>query len=82
MAMSRDDIQEHMEVIGADGGHVGTVDKVEGGRIKLTKSDRDSGGQHHYLPLGLVADVDGGRVRMSMKEELVPQFWETESEAA
>jgi hypothetical protein len=33
------DIKEHMEVIGADGVHVGTVDKVEGDRIKLTKKD-------------------------------------------
>ena len=32
-------IREHMEVIGADGVHVGTVDSVEGDRIKLTKSD-------------------------------------------
>jgi hypothetical protein len=31
------EIKEHMEVIGADGVHVGTVDKVEGRRIKLTK---------------------------------------------
>jgi len=31
--------KEHMEVIGADGGHVGTVDKVEGSRIKITKKD-------------------------------------------
>jgi len=31
------EIKGHMEVIGADGVHVGTVDKVEGGRIKLTK---------------------------------------------
>lgn len=31
------EIKEHMEVIGADGVHVGTVDKVEGARIKLTK---------------------------------------------
>ena len=27
--MSIEDIREHMEVIGADGVHVGTVDKVE-----------------------------------------------------
>ncbi len=27
-------IKEHMEIIGADGVHVGTVDKVEGNRIK------------------------------------------------
>ena len=26
-------IKEHMEVIGADGVHVGTVDRVEGNRI-------------------------------------------------
>ena len=32
-------IREHMEVIGADGVHVGTVDSVDGDRIKLTKSD-------------------------------------------
>lgn len=36
-------IREHMEVIGADGVHVGTVDKVEGGRIKLTKKDSGEG---------------------------------------
>ena len=28
-----------MEVIGADGVHIGTVDRVEGHRIKLTKKD-------------------------------------------
>jgi hypothetical protein len=61
-------IREHMEVIGADGVHIGTVDKVEGKRLKLTKSDSGSGshqGHHHYLPIGLVADVEGSRVRLS-----------------
>jgi hypothetical protein len=37
-------IKEHAEVIGADGVHVGTVDGVEGNRIKLTKSDSGQGG--------------------------------------
>jgi hypothetical protein len=32
-------IREHMEVIGADGVHVGTVDRVDGKRIKLNKLD-------------------------------------------
>ena len=40
------EIKEHMKVIGKDGGHVGTVDGVEGNRIKLTKG---SDGQHHYI---------------------------------
>jgi hypothetical protein len=66
MADSR--IKEHMEVIGADGVHVGTVDRVENGRIKLTKADSGEGrhkGHHHYIDLGLVADVEGQKVRLS-----------------
>ncbi|MDT0506662.1 DUF2171 domain-containing protein [Novosphingobium sp. MMS21-SN21R] len=70
--MSDHDIREHMEVIGADGVHIGTVDSVESHRIKLTKKDSDAGfeggthsGHHHYLPVGLVAEVEGDRVRLS-----------------
>lgn len=61
-------IKEHMEVIGADGAHVGTVDAVEGDRIKLTKADGGQGrhrGHHHYLSTGLVAAVEGNKVRLS-----------------
>lgn len=36
-------IHEHMEVIGADGVHVGRVDRVEGDRIKLTIADSGEG---------------------------------------
>ena len=32
-------ITEHMDIVGADGVHIGTVDKVEGHRIKMTKAD-------------------------------------------
>jgi len=62
------EIKEHMEVIGADGVHVGTVDKVEGNRIKLTKMDSGEGshkGHHHYIDRGLVAGVEGSKVRLS-----------------
>ena len=61
-------IREHMEVIGADGVRVGTVDKVEGDRIKLTKADSGTGGHeghHHFIGRGLVADVEGDQVRLS-----------------
>lgn len=52
-------IKEHMEVLGADGQHVGTVDCLKGAdRIVLTKSDPKSGGQHHLIPLGWVDHVD------------------------
>jgi len=62
------DIKEHMEVIGADGVHVGTVDKIEGNRIKLTKKDSGEGshkGHHHFIDKGLVAGIEGNKVRLS-----------------
>ena len=61
------EIREHMEVIGADGVHLGTVDAVEEHRIKLTKADSASGHQdhHHYISRGLVAGVEGDKVRLS-----------------
>ena len=59
-------IKEHMEVIGADGVHLGTVDKIEGDRIKLTKADSGShSDHHHYISGGLVAEVEGDKVRLS-----------------
>jgi len=62
------DIKEHMEVIGADGVHVGTVDKIDDNRIKLTKKDSGEGSHkshHHYIDRGLVAGVEGNKVRLS-----------------
>uniref|UniRef100_UPI001575E703 DUF2171 domain-containing protein n=1 Tax=Sphingomonas bacterium TaxID=1895847 RepID=UPI001575E703 len=55
---------------GADGVHVGTVDHVQGDRIKLTKNDSPQtedgqGAKHHYISLGLVAEVEEGVVRLS-----------------
>lgn len=59
-------ITEHMDIIGADGVHIGTVDKVEGNRIKMTKADSGSHGEHHhYIAGGLVAEVEGNQVRLS-----------------
>jgi hypothetical protein len=55
-------------VIGADGVHIGTVDRVVGGRIKLAKADSGEGrhkGHHHFIELGFVADVEGQKVRLS-----------------
>ena len=80
-------IKEHAEVIGADGVHVGTVDRVQDGRIKLTK--KDSGpevvegtgsheGHHHFISLGLVADVEGDTVRLSANADVAVSFEEEE----
>jgi hypothetical protein len=78
-------IQEHAEVIGADGVHVGTVDGVEGGRIKLTKKDSGAQiegaegrheGHHHFISLGLVAGVEDGVVRLSANGDVAVMFEE------
>jgi hypothetical protein len=59
-------VKDHMEIVGADGVHVGTVDKVEGDRIKMTKPDSGShSSHHHYISGGLVAAVEGDKVRLS-----------------
>ena len=74
-------IKEHAEVIGADGVNVGTVDKVEGNRIKLTKKDSGEGhheGHHHFIPLSLVADVEGDKVRLSANADVAVTFEEEE----
>ncbi len=70
-------IKEHMEVIGADGVHVGTVDHVDGDRIKLTKKDSGAGfeggsheGHHHYISKGLIADIEGDKVRLSANADV------------
>jgi len=80
--MSDSRIKEHMEVIGADGVHVGTVDHVDGRRIKLTKADSGSGhhaGHHHYIDIGLVADVEGQKVRLSAKAAVAVTLEEEQS---
>ncbi|TIT01567.1 MAG: DUF2171 domain-containing protein [Mesorhizobium sp.] len=76
-------IREHMEVIGADGVHVGTVDKVEGQRIKLTKRDSGEGahrGHHHFIPLSLVAEIEGQKVRLSANSDVAVTFEEEKSD--
>ena len=72
-------IREHMEVLGADGVHVGTVDKVEGDRIKLTKADSGQSsheGHHHFIGRALVADVEGDTVRLSANADVALMFEE------
>ena len=70
------DIREHMKVVGKDGAHVGTVDRVEGDRIKLTKKDSPSGHErprHHYIDRKLVGSVEGDIVKLSVNADAVPK---------
>jgi len=75
-----EDIKEHMEVIGADGVHIGTVDGLEGDRIKLTRADSGVAhtDHHHYISRGLVAEVEGDKVRLSATGANVAALFEEE----
>ena len=79
--MSRiEGVKPGMEIIGADGVHVGTVDKVEGGRIKLTKADSGEGsheGHHHYISANYIADIEDDTVRLSANGDVAVEH-ETE----
>jgi hypothetical protein len=79
---SFNDIREHMQVIDAEGAPVGKVDHVEGDRIKLTRDSSSAGvegqqSQHHYIPAGLVAEVEGDSVRLSARADALESIFET-----
>lgn len=65
-------INSGMEVIGADGVHVGTVDRVEGNRIRLKKIDSfgHHKGHQHYIELGFVAGIESDKVRLSANADI------------
>ncbi len=72
-------IAEHMEVVGNDDQHVGTVDCVRGDRIILTRSDPDSGGAHHSLSCSDIASVEGDRVILDCSADQAHNRWRDES---
>ena len=72
-------IREHMEVVGNDEEHVGTVDRVAGDRIILTRSDPESGGVHHSVPCTMIEDVDGDRVKLDMSADKARERWRDDS---
>ncbi len=61
--IDKNDIREDMMVVGSDGEHVGTVDKVEGDQIKLTKNDSPNG-QHNFISCDMADSIDGNKVML------------------
>ncbi|HWK36325.1 DUF2171 domain-containing protein [Sphingomonas sp.] len=70
-------VEEHMEVVGSDGEHVGTVDKVRGDRIVLTKNDPDAGGRHHSIPSSWLSTVED-KVSIAKTAEQAKAHWRDE----
>ena len=82
---SIDEVREHMQVIDAEGTPLGKVDKVEGDRIKLTRDSSGQGsheGHHHFIPAGLIAEVEGDSVRLSARLDAVESIFQTEEDEA
>ena len=75
-------VQEHAEVVGSDGQHVGTVDHVKGDQIELTKNDKDAGGQHHLIPSSWIQTVEGNKVTLSKTADQAKQHWRDEARDA
>ena len=63
-------IREQMEVKGSDGKHVGTVDGMEGERIRLA-----SGGMMHTIELDAVDEVEGGVVKLKLTAQEATKPW-------
>lgn len=76
--MNISSVREHMKVVGSDRQPVGTVDNVEGDRIKLTKNDPQAGGKHHYIPGDWVERVEGEEVCLRQNAQEVRQQWRTD----
>lgn len=77
--VDRASIREHQDVKGSDGGHVGTVDHLDGDRIKLTKTDPAAGGEHHFLHLDSVDRIDGDTVVLNRTTAEARDEWGVEA---
>ena len=69
-----DAIRKGMEVVDFDGTRVGTVDKVEGGHVKLTPWGEE--GRHRYLTPTWIAAVDD-KVRLKGTIDEAKRLWRT-----
>jgi hypothetical protein len=64
-----------MRVVGADGHYVGTVARVEGGRIKLARSHVKAGGAHHWVLLDWIESVNGTVTLNRASDQARREWW-------
>jgi hypothetical protein len=70
-------VREHMNVVGSDEEHLGTVDHVRGDRIILSKGDSEDS-RHHVLSCSMVDRVEGDRVILDRPAAEVKQRFESD----
>ncbi|MBB3763204.1 DUF2171 domain-containing protein [Sphingomicrobium lutaoense] len=71
------EIPDHAEVVGSDGEHVGTVDKVRGDRIIMTRDDSEDG-HHHSLTCSRLDCIEDGKVKLNLTAEEAKSMWRDE----
>jgi len=62
--------EDQMEVKGSDGKHIGTVDGIEGRRVRLA-----SGGMFHYVDLDSVDRIKDGAVCLNKTAAEATRAW-------
>ncbi|MDQ3077625.1 MAG: DUF2171 domain-containing protein [Pseudomonadota bacterium] len=67
-------IAPHMQVVGSDDQPVGTVDKVRGDRVVLTKNDSPDG-KHHSIGCAMIDRIEGDRVILDKKADEAKSSW-------
>ena len=68
-------IEEHFEVVGSDGHHVGRVDHVLGDQIELAKLDIAGGFKHHMIPVSWASRVEEKKVFLSISADEAKSRW-------
>lgn len=74
---STQNIRNGMQVLGSDGGVIGTVDGIEAARIKL---QRDGSGSHHFIPNDYVDRVDE-HVHLNVTAAVARERWTSDNTA-
>ncbi|HVF83787.1 MAG TPA: DUF2171 domain-containing protein [Sphingomicrobium sp.] len=64
-------IREHNEVVDENGEHIGTVDKVRGDKIILTKNDPEAGGVHRSFTCTLLERVEEGKIYLTGSKDSI-----------
>lgn len=64
-------IREHFEVVDESGQHIGTVDKVHGDKVILTRNDPEAGGVHRSFTCSLLERVEGNKVTLSGSKDSI-----------
>lgn len=78
--ISSNQVKPHMPVVCSRGGQFAVVDHMEG--ADTIKLQRDSQGQHHYIPLSWVTSADNGQIKVDRPGDQAMKQWSSEPPAS